>query len=249
MYYYIYDEFVQDRRYEKELLKIENRLADLGITGKVARLALFRDPGELIRDEVGRGISTVVAVGNDETVRKVLDAVALQGAVFGIIPLGAPNALARLLGLPEGAAACDVLSARIIETIDLGSVNGRRFITGIRAENFSADVKCDGKFSIHPLTSGTLEIRNLSGAAADGSTLADPQDGSLDIILQVQGRRPWLFGRRLPQESFFPAKKMIIESRAPTTLLVDGQEMIDTRFDIRIEPKRFQVITSKKRMF
>ena len=33
MYYYIYDEFVQDQKYEKELLRIENRLADLGLSG------------------------------------------------------------------------------------------------------------------------------------------------------------------------------------------------------------------------
>ena len=52
MYFYIYDEFVQNKRFEKELLQIENRLTDLGIAGKVARLALFRDVEETVRDEL-----------------------------------------------------------------------------------------------------------------------------------------------------------------------------------------------------
>ena len=43
MYCYVYDEALQDRRFERELAYIETRLTDLGIAGKIARLALFRD--------------------------------------------------------------------------------------------------------------------------------------------------------------------------------------------------------------
>ncbi|EKD32917.1 MAG: hypothetical protein ACD_76C00116G0003, partial [uncultured bacterium] len=48
MYYYVYDDFVQDKRFEKDLQKIENRLTDLGISGKIARLALFKHADELV---------------------------------------------------------------------------------------------------------------------------------------------------------------------------------------------------------
>ena len=68
-YYYVYDEFVQDPKFERDLAQIETRLTDLGISGKIARLALFRDPTELIRDEVRKGAKTIVAVGNDVTFR------------------------------------------------------------------------------------------------------------------------------------------------------------------------------------
>ena len=44
MYCYLYDELIHDnKKYEKEVLRIENRLTDLGITGKTSRLALFRN--------------------------------------------------------------------------------------------------------------------------------------------------------------------------------------------------------------
>ena len=100
MYCYIYDEFTQDKRFEKELLNIENRLTDLGIAGKIVRMALFRNVQEMVRDEIRRGTMNVIAVGNDETVHKVIDVVSGTDVVLGIIPLGAPNELARMLGVP-----------------------------------------------------------------------------------------------------------------------------------------------------
>ncbi len=120
MYYYVYDEFVQDQKYERELAQIESRLTDLGISGKIARLALFRDPEEMIRDEVRKGVKTVIAVGNDVTLRKVIDAVSSLGATLGVIPIGKEsNSIAGILGVPSGVAACDTISARIVEEIDL----------------------------------------------------------------------------------------------------------------------------------
>ncbi|KKR89303.1 MAG: hypothetical protein UU36_C0035G0001, partial [Candidatus Uhrbacteria bacterium GW2011_GWE2_41_1153] len=35
MYYYVYDEFIQDPRFERDLALIETRVTDLGIAGKI----------------------------------------------------------------------------------------------------------------------------------------------------------------------------------------------------------------------
>lgn len=250
MYYYIYDEFTQDKRYEKELMKIENRLADLGISGKISRLALFRDPTEMIADEVGRGVSTVVAVGNDQTVRKIIDVVADSDVVFGLIPLGAPNNLAKLLGLPEGMAACDILSARSIETIDVGSVNGRRFISGLAVPNFSAEVTYEGKFKIEPKRPGILEIRNLAGQDFSYDSMANPHDGLFETIIRVGLKKGWRFmKKRKFGESLLTSRRLAIRSKEPISLFVDGEEMIDKRFDIKMNPQQLQIITSRRRMF
>ncbi len=72
MYLYIYDEDVQDKRFEREMAALENRLTDLGISGKVIRMALFRHAAENIRDEARRGATTVVVVGKDQTLTRVL---------------------------------------------------------------------------------------------------------------------------------------------------------------------------------
>lgn len=251
MYGYIYDESVQKPKFEAELANIESRLTDLGMSGKVVRLALFRDPSEIIAGEVSRGLSTVVAVGNDETARRVLDVVAeYPGTTFGYIPLGAPTHLARLLGVPEGVAACDVLSGRIVETIDMGVVNGKRFLAGIAANKFSAELSC-GAFRMRPIRPGVLQVRNLAvGFVPSPEQVADPRDGKLELVLEVEGSRGWNpFGKAKVGRTVLPFTELTLHDDKPFTIVADGEEMTADRFDISIEPGMLKVITGRGRMF
>ncbi len=248
MYGYIYDEFLAEPKYRNELADVESRLTDLGLSGKVVRLALFRDPGEMIRDEVRRGLTTVVAVGNDATAKKVLDAVADTGVVFGMIPMGEPQGLARILGIPTGIAACDTLSSRIVETIDSGLVNGRRFIAGVTVPRFKAELICDG-YKLSPTGAGSLEIRNL--AAVEHPTegeVGNPRDGLLEVVIRTTESGGW-FKKRKMGKSIIPLQTLEIRSQETMTVLADGEEMHGNRFDITVEPMTFKVITGKTRMF
>ncbi len=245
MYCYLYDEYIQEnKRYERELLQIENRLTDLGIAGKITRLALFRNAEEMIRDEIERGVTTVVVLGNDETIRKVIDVVAESEVVLGLIPIGPKNELARMMGIPQGVAACDVLSARRIETIDIGTVNGRKFVTGLTIPNFRAELNCEDRFRITPTARyADLEIRNLAD-------ITNPCDGMFEAVIRAAVKTGWwIFGRSRLKESVFPMKSLAIRSEKPISLFVDGEEMIATRFDIGIEAMMLRVITGKARVF
>jgi diacylglycerol kinase family enzyme len=248
VYCYIYDTFTQDKRFEKDLLAIENRLTDLGIAGKVIRMALFRNVREMVRDEIRRGAMNVIAVGNDETVRKAIDAMAGADVVLGTIPLGAPVALSRMLGVPEGLAACDVLSARIVEKIDVGIVNGRRFLTSLSVPNFCSELTCEGTYRVTPKAAGHLEIRNLAGDAAGGERVSDPTDGRLETVIRVGVKRGW-FGRTRVCESVLPLTSVAIRSEKPIAVLADGEEMTGTRFDVGIEPSVIRVISGRNRKF
>ncbi len=248
MYCYIYDEFTQDKRFEKELLNIENRLTDLGIAGKIVRMALFRNVQEMVRDEIRRGTMNVIAVGNDETVHKVIDVVSGTDVVLGIIPLGAPNELARMLGVPEGVAACDVLSARIVEKIDVGIVNGKRFLTSLSVANFRSELTCEGMYRVTPDVAGHLEIRNLAGDATRNERVSDPTDGRLETVIRVGVKSGW-FGRRRVCESVLPLTSMAIRSEKPIAVTADGEEMMGTRFDIGIETGVIKVISGRARKF
>jgi len=55
MYHYIYEAFLTDPKFAKQLSAIENRLTDLGIYGSVHRLALFKTMKGTIQDAVRRG--------------------------------------------------------------------------------------------------------------------------------------------------------------------------------------------------
>ena len=245
MYCYLYDDFLQEnKRFEKELLHIENRLTDLGISGKISRFALFRNAEEMIRDQISKGVSTVVAVGNDETVLKILDVVSEAGVVFGVIPVGPNNELARLMGIPNGVAACNVLSARRVEHIDTGLINGRRFITGVNIPEFRAEIRCNDQYRVFVTAqSAALEISNLADQT-------DPCDGKLRTIIRSTVSTGWgVFKRTSLRESVLPLSTMSIHSDKPILVFADGQELSGTRFDIDIEPAKLKVITGKDRAF
>lgn len=252
MYLYIYDEFIQDKRYEKDVLQIENRLTDLGIAGKIARLALFRDPVEMIRDEIRRGVTNVIVVGNDQTVRKILDVAAEGKVTLGLIPLGTPDALAHVLGVPPGLAACDVLSTRIVETIDLGVVNNRRFLNALVFPNFKAELVCENAYRITPRAPATLEILNL-GAGSEpppGGHTVNPSDGRLEAVLRVKLPKGWNpFSRAKTGESLIPGPAFSIRSDDPIKAFIDGEEIQATRFDVGVETNALRVITGRNRLF
>ena len=67
MYYYIYDSYLAEKKYESTIARIENRLTDLGINGKINRLSFLKNIHQIIGEEVKRGVKTVVVVGSDET--------------------------------------------------------------------------------------------------------------------------------------------------------------------------------------
>lgn len=245
MYLYVYDEFVQDHKYERDLSLIETRLTDLGIAGKIARLALFRDAHELIRDEIHRGATTVVAVGNDMTLRKVIDAVADPNVVVAIIPLGADNAIADILGVPAGVLACDVLSARLVEALDGGMVNGMRFLHVVTAEGVQPSCTVEGNYTLTPARASRMTIRNLAASEEFGT--ANPTDGKLEFIMQTP-RRSWLV-KTTDQVTAIPFTHMFLKSPLSMRLVVDGEEISGTEFDVKVLPKQMKIVTGKERKY
>ena len=84
---------------------------------------------ELAADLAGRGFSPIVACGGDGTVNEVASALMHADAVFGIVPAGSGNGLARELGIslrPE-AAIRTALHGRD-RIIDMGELAGRPFV-------------------------------------------------------------------------------------------------------------------------
>lgn len=248
MYLYIYDECTQDKKYLRDVALVENRLTDLGIAGKIIRLALFRQAGEQIRDEARRGASTVVVVGNDRTVCQVLDAVAEVDLPLGIIPIGPGNRFAEMLGIPSGVEACDILSARMIEKVDAGTLNGKRFVTGVRVDHPEVTLTCEGHYTVRPDAGGQIEICNLAPLDSPSSNEpADPRDGMLEARIAVSKKRG-LFGKRV-HATRLPIRFASINAPVSMRAFCDGQLVQGKQFDIAIEPLRLKIITGRGRKF
>ena len=72
---------------------------------------------------------TVVVMSGDGLIGQVGGALAESGATLGILPGGRGNDLARVLGIPSQIdAAADVLAAATTREIDVGEINGKRFL-------------------------------------------------------------------------------------------------------------------------
>ena len=153
MYHYICDSFINQKKYEPILHRIEGRLLELGINGKIEKLTLLKNLKELVEEGIKRNAETIVVIGDDKTISKVISFLPNFSVILGIIPVGPENKIAKILGIPEGEKACDILSARIIEKIDLGKVNDNYFISSLEIP-FSNEtvIECDD-YSIFTLSS------------------------------------------------------------------------------------------------
>ncbi|MFA5022332.1 MAG: diacylglycerol kinase family protein [Patescibacteria group bacterium] len=255
MYLYLYDSFLNNnKKYNSLLAKIETRLTDLGIGGKIYRLSPLRNVNELLADEVRNGVKTVVVVGNDKTFTQIINAVAKFDVLLGLIPIGNENKIAQMLGISSSEEACDTIAARIIEKVDLGQANGTYFLSNITVASGEVTIECENKYRIKPQNKDQVCICNLRPLFSTGQGLSnyfDPQDGNLEIL--IEPITSWFENafRKSAQlkKSVIPFKKIAIRSKDSLSVVTDGQRVLKTPVEVEIVPKKLRIIVGKKRMF
>lgn len=247
-YAFIYDDFLNDRKYERELAALDARLASLDLVGRATRLALFRNAKDLIESMVLQGSDTVVLVGNDQTLDKVMWFLPDLDVTLGYLPVAEPSRVARILGIPSGEAACDVLAARLIETVDVGRLDDRYFLTEVALERTLAAVDVEGRYRISPAAGGSVFIRNLGSLAEDGTASADAKDGYLEVVIRPEEERQSRFFRKqAPQETRVLLRTGEIMASQPVEARVDNHVMNSMRFRIGICPRKLKIITGRRR--
>lgn len=246
MYLYIYDSFLSEPKYESILAAIERRVTDLDIKGKIARLSVLKNIKELVADGVKNGVTTVVAIGDDQTFAKVINIAAQFDVTLGIIPVTTTSTIARVLGIPPKEHACEVLAARIIKRLDLGKINSQYFLNQAQITNAAVTITCDG-FSLQPTTElNSITICNVGGTVTAN---CNPTDGILEaIITPIESN--WLAKRTL-QSTVLPFKKIMIRSRGEeeVSILTDEQIIMKTPAEIVIAPSQLRVIVGSNRQF
>ena len=98
---------------------------------------------QLVRD-IGDQFDVIVSVGGDGTINEIANGMPDIDKPLGIIPIGTGNDFARSCSLKAGdlESAIDVLMAHDVKTIDVGEVNGRRFVNvmGLGFEGRANDI-------------------------------------------------------------------------------------------------------------
>ncbi len=113
----------------KELLPRARRaLESRQVAHRVVMTTGLEHGSEEARAAVAAG-EMVVVMSGDGLIGHVGGVVAKAGGVLGVIPGGRGNDFARVLGIPTDVeAAVEVIAGGKIREIDVGEVNGRRFL-------------------------------------------------------------------------------------------------------------------------
>jgi YegS/Rv2252/BmrU family lipid kinase len=113
----------------RELLpKARSALEDRGVAHRVVETTGLEHGRAEARMAAAAG-EVVVVMSGDGLIGQVGGVLANTGATFGILPGGRGNDLARVLGIPSDIeAAVGVLVSSAVREIDVGEVNGERFL-------------------------------------------------------------------------------------------------------------------------
>ncbi len=247
MYAYLVDNLGQDRHLQAELFKVEARLAQLGIQGRTEKITILKNLVESARDAVRRGATTIVAIGSDATVIKLLPVAIEENVSLGIIPLTAPSSLAEYLGIPFGAAACDVLARRIVRRVDVGKADNQYFLREARVES-RTPVECDGAYTISiEDPQAHIVIGNLGPNDSHGQ----PTDGRLELLVQTDADSGWPFRKSQgTQSSVIPIRTASLKGKsADTSLLLDGEVLVKGATTIEVAKKKLGIIVGRDRKF
>lgn len=159
MYTYIYDTILGDKKYFQELSKVESKITDLGLGGRVCRMSPLRNLRDAVNDEIKKYPDTLVVVGSDKLFTEVISLIGGGNIPLAYIPLGEASKLASNLGITTENAV-SVLSARRIVKMGMGAVGARTFLWKIEIIGKDYGILIDEKYKIFPNISNKVEIVN-----------------------------------------------------------------------------------------
>lgn len=223
---------------------MEIRLTDLGLNGKILRLAGIKNIKAAIQNEIRIGAKTIVAVGNNQTVLKIIGAI-IDNDIFGdfqkktllgIIPVGDDNSVAASFGIKNYEDACNILLARRVEKIDLGLAGTHHFLNELLIESMGTTLEI-GDYSMEMTEKGEVRIINLLKDKKDGLK-SDPHDGLLDIYIRTNKK----------DETYLNSKTLKIFN-PKEKLIADGVIEIETPTEISVLKNRVNIIVGKDRVF
>lgn len=243
MYAYVYDSFLQDRKFATEIVRIESRLSQLGLQGRSEKITVLKSLTDAAANLIKRGATTIVAVGNDQTVTKLLPVVIDQGVTLAMIPVGQPLEIASFLGVPSGPEACEVLSRRVVRKLDVGRAGQQYFLLQAKLTS-PARITCDHQYTVEAMNpDNQLTIGNLGAADPFGQ----PTDGRLELIVDAPPTGWQIWRRRYSTASVFPIKHARVQPGQSASLILDGQTMIKTPAVIDVAAKKLSVIVGRDR--
>ncbi len=271
MHYYIYDQFLSHKKFDKILAQIESKITDLGIKDRIIKMSILKSVSELVTDALRKGAQTIVVVGNNQTFNQIVNLVAGKDVILGLIPIennqikiNSSNSIANFLGVNNPIEACEIISARKIETINLGEINNDFFIDNVKIYDSNLKVECDNKYNISTLTFNNLiGVYNFSPQVElnfkSSKKFFNPQDNFLEVVVEPKDKNAlnkilksfFNNSKSKKADSIFRVKKIIIKSQNQHSgsVVVDNFKVFKTPLNIKVSDKKLKIIVGKNRKF
>lgn len=251
MHIYIYDTYLNEGKYARILAQVEARITDLGLNGKIGRLGVMKKTFDLVKDEIKRGAKTIIAVGNDETVEKIVRCMPNANVPLGIIPIGKKNNyIAEALGIGPETEACDILSARRVEKMDLGVIGNFYFLSNITTTSEDIVLDIDSGYSVELNRPGAItRIINLATAEVsipEGVNFC-PQDGLLQLLIETKRTKKMIF-KENNFESVFSFKRLGLKSKKGSIVFNDLIK-VSGNMEVTAQSGAINIIVGKTRKF
>jgi len=249
MYSYIYDYFLNHKKFEPILAKIETRLTDLGLNGKFCKQGLMQNIKDATQNEIRRGVKSIIAVGNDNTLHNIINSINDHNIVVGLIPINfESNNVAKFLGIPFAEQACNTIAARRIEEIDLIKANSSLFLSSAQITSLGTILEINNNYSIESKENGLIKIINLNyDNEKISSTEFKPNDGKVDILIKINKNK--VFSREMVNNTSISLKELTINNLNNESLLLDNFNKIKTPVKIEVIPRALKIIVGKERFF
>jgi diacylglycerol kinase family enzyme len=246
---FIYDSFLNQKKYNRLLERIETRITDLELNGKIFRLSPTINVQEIINNELKRGAKTVIAVGNNKLINQVINSLAGTDVPLGIIPVGEDNNdIAQSLGIESVETACDILSARLLTKVDLGLVNQMYFLSNISINNQGTVIDMNKNYTIETTEKGIIYVFNLINKQIKLPPRVKfmPDDGLLELVVNTRDNKK--FFSKQSHQSIFKIKKITIHN-LKNKLILDGSISMSAPAEITVIKKHLNVIVGKNKVF
>jgi len=244
MHVYIYDDYLNKGKYHKVINRIEIRLTDLGLNGKIIRLGDIKNIKGTIQNEIKLGAKTIIAVGNNQTVNKIIGALVdadiyeefQKKTLLGIIPVGDDNSIAASFGIKNEEKACNILLARRVEKIDLGLANKHYFLNEAAIQSAGSSLAIDD-YMMEIDERGEVRIINLLSDKKEKLKF-DPRDGLLDVYIRTKKK----------DLTYFKVKKFKLNNKN-YRLVLDGVVELTAPVELSVAKEALGVIVGKERVF
>jgi diacylglycerol kinase family enzyme len=231
--------------------KVKDTLGDLGIAGETVSPSPARTIEELASLGIIKGYSTIVAVGSEKIVNKIVTALISQKSnndtVLGIIPDDYDSRMAKRIGVKDYKEACQALKSRKLQTMDTVCIEPNKY--------FMTDAIIESPKSADTyLLMGQIQV----GAKFNKITIKpgvkiEIEDENKQIQSNVKNFFKFLIGKKEEglknniYSSLFHSKEIQIETPDNSfSVKVDGDTVAKTPILVTHQPKALKIIVARE---